>query len=245
MLKGEKRTVTSMPATSLVVGYDELAALKLLALDGALESEVKVSCADLADRLDASNQTASRRLQRLDDAGLVTREIVSNGQWVAITDDGEWELKREYEDYRRIFENLSGVDLSGTVTGGMGEGRHYISLPGYMEQFVDRLGYEPFPGTLNVELTAESVRARSAMDALDPVPIDGWEDGDRTYGPAVCYPAAVETTEGDSYEQAHVIAPERTHHDEDQLELIAPIKLRDELGLGDDDHVTVHVEEAP
>ncbi|GAA0223243.1 DUF120 domain-containing protein [Halobacterium noricense] len=234
-----------MPATSLVVGYDELAALKLLALDGALESEVKVSCADLANRLDASNQTASRRLQRLDDAGLVTREIVSNGQWIAITDDGAWELKREYEDYRRIFENLSGVDLSGTVTGGMGEGRHYISLPGYMAQFTERLGYEPFPGTLNIELTAESVRARSAMEALEPIPIDGWEDGDRTYGPAVCYPATVETADGDSYEQAHVIAPERTHHDEDQVELIAPAKLRDELGLDDDDHVTVHVEEAP
>ncbi|WP_049969250.1 DUF120 domain-containing protein [Haladaptatus cibarius] len=234
-----------MPATSLVVGYDELAALKLLALDGALESEVKVSCADLADRLDASNQTASRRLQRLDDAGLITREIVSNGQWIAITDDGAWELKREYEDYRRIFENLSGVDLSGTVTGGMGEGRHYISLSGYMAQFTERLGYEPFPGTLNIELTTESVRARSAMEALDPVPIDGWEDGDRTYGPAVCYPATVETADGDSYEQAHVIAPERTHHDEDQVELIAPAKLREELGLDDDDHVTVHVEEAP
>jgi len=234
-----------MPAQSLVVGYDELAALKLLALDGALDSEVKVSCADLADRLDASNQTASRRLQRLDDAGLLTREIVSNGQWVSITDDGEWELKREYEDYRRIFEDVAGVDLTGTVTSGMGEGRHYISLSGYMEQFEDRLGYEPFPGTLNVDLTEESVRARSAMEALDPVPIDGWEDGDRTYGPAVCYPAAIQTTDDETYEQAHVIAPERTHHDEDQLELIAPAKLRDEMDLDDGDHLTVHVEGAP
>jgi len=227
------------------VGRDELATLKLLALDGALDSEVKVSCADLADRLDASNQTASRRLQRLDDAGLLTREIVSNGQWVSITDDGEWELKREYEDYRRIFEDVAGVDLTGTVTSGMGEGRHYISLSGYMEQFEDRLGYEPFPGTLNVDLTEESVRARSAMEALDPVPIDGWEDGDRTYGPAVCYPAAIQTTDDETYEQAHVIAPERTHHDEDQLELIAPAKLRDEMDLDDGDHLTVHVEGAP
>ena len=234
-----------MPAQSLVVGYDELAALKLLALDGALDSEVKVSCADLADRLDASNQTASRRLQRLDEAGLVTREMVSNGQWVAITDDGEWELKREYEDYRRIFENVAGVDLTGTVTSGMGEGRHYISLSGYHEQFVDRLEYEPFPGTLNVELTDESIRARSAMESLDPVPIDGWEDGDRTYGPAVCYPASVETADGETYDEAHVIAPERTHHDEDQLELIAPEKLREAMDLADGDHLTVHVEEAP
>ena len=227
------------------VGYDELAALKLLALDGGLDGDVKVSCSALAERLDASNQTASRRLQRLDDAGLVEREMVSDGQWISITDDGEWSLKREYEDYRRIFETPAGVELSGTVTSGMGEGRHYISLPGYMEQFEERLGYEPFLGTLNVELTAESVRARSAMEALDPVPIDGWEDEDRTYGPAVCYPATIETADGELYQQAHTIAPERTHHDEDQLEIIAPEKLRETLALEDGDRVTVHVEEEP
>jgi len=227
------------------VGYDELAALKLLALDGGLEGEVKVSCSALAERLDASNQTASRRLQGLDEAGLVEREMVSDGQWVAVTEDGEWALKREYEDYRRIFEGPAGVDLTGTVTSGMGEGRHYISLSGYMAQFEDRLGYEPFLGTLNVELTDESVRARSAMETLEPVPIDGWEDDERTYGPAVCYPAVVETQDGETYRESHTIAPERTHHEEDQLEIIAPDKLREELDLDDGDRVTVHIEEEP
>lgn len=226
------------------VGHDELAVLKLLALDGALSEDVKASCSDLASRLAASNQTASRRLQGLDDAGLLAREIVSDGQWISITDAGERALKREYEDYRRIFDSPTDVELTGHVTSGMGEGRHYIALPGYMEQFVDRLGYTPFEGTLNVTLTADSVRSRSAMDALDPIPIDGWEDDDRTYGPAFCYPATVETTSGDSYTPVHVIAPERSHHDEDQLELIAPDKLREELGLVDGDEVTVRVEVA-
>jgi riboflavin kinase len=110
-----------------------------------------------------------------------------------------------------------------------------------MRQFDDRLGYEPFPGTLNVDLADDSVRRRSAVESLDPVPIDGWEDDERTYGPAVCYPATVETADGRTYEGAHTIAPERTHHDDDQLEIIAPDKLRDELGLGDGDHVTVYV----
>jgi riboflavin kinase len=114
-----------------------------------------------------------------------------------------------------------------------------------MEQFEERLGYEPFLGTLNIELTSESVRARSAMEALDPVPIDGWEDDERTYGPAVCYPAVIETSDGETYEQAHTIAPDRTHHEEDQLEIIAPDKLRETLGLEDGDHVTVHIEEEP
>ena len=223
------------------VGPDELGALKALGLEGARTREVKVSCADLAARLDASTQTASRRLQALDDADYVEREHVSDGQWVSITDAGERALKSEYEDYRRIFEERAALDLRGTVTSGMGEGRHYISLSGYMEQFSERLGYEPFPGTLNVDLTERAQRERSALDAIDAVRIDGWEGDDRTYGPATCYPTTVETAAGDTYEGAHVIVPVRTHHDEDQIEIIAPDKLRTALSLADDDEVTAHV----
>jgi riboflavin kinase len=225
------------------VGYDELATLKLVALDGALEGRVTVTCATLADRLDASNQTASRRLQRLEDADFLEREMVGDGQRVAVTEAGERALQREYADYRRLFEGDADVELAGVVTSGMGEGRHYISLSGYMEQFRERLGYEPFAGTLNVDLGDDSVRARARMDALDPVGIDGWEDDERTYGPAFCWPATIETADGRRYERAHVIAPERTHHGEDQLEIIAPDKLREELGLEDGDHVTIHVSE--
>ncbi|MFB6142974.1 MAG: DUF120 domain-containing protein [Halorientalis sp.] len=229
-------------ATGQAVGHDELATLKVLALTGALEGQQKVSCSALAGDLSVSDQTASRRLQRLEDAGYLERDIVSDGQWVKVTAAGESALRREYADYRRIFERDASIDLTGFVTSGMGEGRHYISLPGYMEQFVEKLGYEPFPGTLNVDLTDESVRARAGVAALEPVTIEGWEDDERTYGPAYCYPASVET-DGAGYEPAHVISPERTHHGEDQLEVIAPERLRDELGLADGDELTIHVTE--
>ncbi|SDR11777.1 CTP-dependent riboflavin kinase [Natronobacterium texcoconense] len=241
LLRADGESEDMSLSTESAVGPDELAVLKLLALEGGLEGDVKISCSHLADRLDASNQTASRRLQRLEGAELLERDTVSDGQWVAITDDGERALHAEYEDYRRIFKTDSEVELEGTVTSGMGEGRHYISLPGYKRQFEDRLGYEPFPGTLNLDLREDSVRRRSAIGSLEPVPIDGWEDDERTYGPAVCYPATIETSDGETYENAHTIAPERTHHDDDQLEIIAPEKLREELGLEDGDFVTVAV----
>jgi riboflavin kinase len=224
------------------VGHDELATLKQLALDGALSGDEKISCAGLAEPLDASTQTASRRLQRLDEADYLDREIVSDGQWVTITAAGESALQQEYADYCRIFEQDLGVELHGLVTSGMGEGRHYISLPGYMEQFVHRLDYEPFPGTLNVDLTEESIRRRARLNAIEPIVIEGWEDDERTYGPAYCYTASI-THEGKIYEPAHVITPERTHHGEDQLEVIAPDKLRDELDLADDSEVMVRVTE--
>jgi riboflavin kinase len=228
---------------SLAAGADELATLRRVALDGGLAGETKLSCAGLADALSVSNQTASRRLQALESAGYVERDTVADGQWVRITEAGERALREEYEAYRRLFESPAEIELRGSVTGGMGEGRHYISLPGYQEQFAERLGYEPFAGTLNLDLDGESVRARAGLSAFSPIPIDGWEDDERTYGPAVCYPATVETPDGDRYEAAHVIAPERTHHDDDQLEVIAPEKLRDALGLDDGSVLLVTVED--
>ena len=225
------------------LGHDELLALKIVALDGALDGSVKVSCASLADRLAASNQTASRRLQQLESGGLLDREIVADGQWVSITEAGEGALRSEYADYRQLFEESAGLSLSGTITTGMGEGRHYISLPGYERQFESELGYTPFPGTLNVELDESSIRSRPALSAQASVPIDSWEDGDRTFGAATCYPARLESG-GGTYEPTHVIVPDRTHHDEESLELIAPEKLRDALDLEDDDTVSIHVAEA-
>ena len=229
-----------MAETQQALGSDEVTTLKELALLGALDGEEKLSCSLLADRLEASNQTASRRLQELDEGGYVTREIVGDGQWIEVTAAGEQRLQAEYASYQQIFEGAQAVDLRGSVTSGMGEGRHYISLSGYMEQFREKLGYEPFAGTLNVDLTTESIRSRARLDAFDPVTIEGWESDERTYGPAYCYPATL--IGGDTeYEQAHVISPERTHHGDDNLEIIAPDELRTELDLEDGTEVTVSV----
>jgi riboflavin kinase len=230
-------------ATGQSLDADALATLKHLALVGALEGEAKLSCADLASRLDTSTQTASRRLQRLEGADGIERDIVSDGQWVSITEGGERRLRTEYDAYRRIFEGDDAVELVGTLTSGMGEGRHYITLPGYMQQFRDRLGYEPYAGTLNLDLPVESVRDRARLSGMEPIVIEGWEDDERTYGPAYCYPATVGTDGREPYEPAHVIAPERTHHDEDQLEVIAPDRLRDAIDIDDGDEVIVRVTE--
>ncbi len=223
------------------LGADGVLTLKHLALLGALDGQEKLSCSGLGERLDASTQTASRRLQRLEEDGYVERDVVGDGQWVEVTERGAQRLQAEYADYRQVFERDTGVTLSGTVTSGMGEGRHYITLEGYMRQFVEKLGYEPFAGTLNIDLTPDSVRKRARLSSFEPVTIEGWESEDRSYGPAYCYPATLEAAAGTCTE-AHVITPERTHHGDDHLEVIAPVRLRDDLDLADGDEVTVDVE---
>jgi riboflavin kinase len=229
-----------MAETQQALGSDEITTLKELALAGALDGEEKLSCSALAGRLDVSNQTASRRLQQLETGDYITREIVGDGQWIEITAAGEQRLQAEYASYQQIFEGEQTVDLRGAVTSGMGEGRHYITLSGYMEQFREELGYEPFAGTLNVDLTGDSIRSRARLDAFDPITIEGWESEERTYGPAYCYPATI-SVGGVEYEQAHVISPARTHHGDDHLEIIAPDELRETLGLEDGTEVMVSV----
>ncbi len=231
-------------AGTLAVGYDELAVLKLLALDGGHRGKIKVSGTDLAAELDVSTQTASRRLQALEDATCITREMVGDGQFVELTETGIELLKGQYEDYRAIFEAKGTVELHGGITTGMGEGRHYVTLPGYKIQFEEKLGYDPYPGTLNVSLSATSKRERSILASLEGIDIAEWEDEERTYGGATCYPATIEAETGPSFEGAHVIVPDRTHHDSAELEIIAPERIRDELGLLDGDEVNVHVESA-
>lgn len=217
------------------VKYDALNALKLLGAEGGLHSRVKVSCSDLADRLDTSDQTVSRRLQSLEDAGAVEREIVADGQWIDVTEEGERALRTEYEDYRRIFEEESTFELRGEITSGMGEGSYYIGLDGYQRQFRDKLGYEPYEGTLNVELDDDSTRKRSALDNSEGLLIEEWENEERTFGAATCYPASIRGQE------AHVIYPHRTHYPDDMLEVIAPVKLFDELDLEQGEEVAVEV----
>ena len=214
---------------------DKLAALKLLGLEGGVKAGAKVSCNELASRMGTSDQTASRRLQALEEDGLVKREMLSDGQWVEVTDDGASVLRREYDDYRRIFEGDESLELVGEVVSGMGEGKYYISLDGYVEQFVERLGYEPFPGTLNLSLDDESTRRRAALENVEGTIIEEWENEDRTFGAVTCYDASIDGVD------AHVIRPHRSHYPDDTLEVIAPVKLREELEIDYGDELNVEV----
>ena len=222
------------------IEYDELATLKELATRGALTEEITVSCPELADRFEVSKQTMARRLRRLLDTDHIERELSKDGQLVVVTDRGRSALRAEFEAYRRLFDQPETVELRGTVVDGLGEGRHYIGLPGYWDQFREQLGYAPFPGTLNVALDGESAEKASMLEEFDTICIDPWEDGGQTYGGATCLPVQLESSSGDRYNDAHAILPNRTDH-ENQLELIAPDVLRDRLNLESDHRVSIHV----
>jgi len=121
---------------------EEIQCLKAIALLGGCRGPVRVSSQSLGSTLQTSPQTASRRLQSLERQRLVTRTIAADGQQVMVTSAGEEELRKEYQEYSRIFaDHNRGYVLTGVVVSGIGEGKYYMSLPPYKEQFKKHLGF--------------------------------------------------------------------------------------------------------
>jgi riboflavin kinase len=215
---------------------EDLQVLKAIALMEGRGDQVWISSQKLGEMLKTSPQTASRRLISLEKQRLITRSIQADGQYVTITKAGEEVLRHEYLDYCRIFEKKKGrYSLKGEVIGGLGEGRYYVSLSGYHHQFVEKLGFDPFPGTLNLRLDAPSIQIRNRLEALGWIGVEGFKADDRTFGDARCLPCSIE-----GY-QCAIIVPGRTHYPEDVIEVISPVELRKALHLKERDRVTVEV----
>jgi len=219
--------------------WRHLFTLLKLAEMGAHRRTAKVSTEYLAGKLGASQQTASRCLIELDNVGWIKRTITPEGCLIRITDAGVKELKRLYSNLRFLMEAAypPSLTLEGILFTGLGEGAYYISLERYRKQFIEKLGFDPYPGTLNLKLATDyDLKARSELEAYPSVEIEGFRNENRTFGPVKCYPAIVENKV-----KGALVTALRSHYDSSVIEVIAPVFLRRHLKLKDGHKVKVEV----
>jgi len=216
---------------------EALAVLKILAHDGADTTAVLLTSREVGDRIGVSQQAADRYLVALERKGLITRSLAQRRQRLQLTPLAMEVLRAEYHTYRRIFEGPARLSFSGKVASGLGEGRYYLSQPGYVVQFTERLGYSPYPGTLNVRLTGDALRKAPLVGHWSGIRIDGFQASGRTFGGATCFAARM------NGRSCHLIHPDRTHY-KDVVEFIAADCLREKLHLKDGDTVTIDLEES-
>lgn len=220
----------------IMVEAEDLQSLKTIALLGGCRGPIWLSSQSLGDELGISPQTASRRLIALERQQFIIRSMKPDGQYVAVTRAGEQELKREYADYVRIFNpKRKQYVLTGTVISGLGEGRYYMSIPHYKEQFGGRLGFEPFPGTLNIKLDPASIQVRKQLEHIGWIDVPGFTADERTFGGARVLPCRIRG------EECAIVVPSRTHYPEDIIEVIAGCELRKALNLNDNDMIEVEI----
>ena len=185
--------------------------------------------AEAAKRLCVTRQGLYKLLKQLRNEG-----YVAEGPLIKITQKGRDLLSSVLRDLLRYF-NIASIRLIGRVISGLGEGAFYISLEGYRRAIEEKLGFTPFPGTLNIKLDPQYLPYRRYLDGLPGIVIPGFTNGLRTYGGVKAFKAKINGVEG------AVVMPERTHHPTDVIEIIAPVKLRDALNLKDGDIVEVEI----
>ncbi len=208
-----------------------------LAEMGANRRVTKVSTEYLADKLGTSQQTASRNLIELERICWIKRNITHDGCLIKIESAGIIELQKLYSNLRILMENAypPSITLEGTVFTGVGEGAYYITKDYYRKQFQQKLGFDPYPGTLNLRLTSDyDIKTRTELEAYPAIEIEGFKNEDRTFGFVKCYPVMI-----DNKVKGALITALRTHYDVSVLEIIAPVCLRKHLGLKDGNKVKI------
>lgn len=210
-----------------------------LAEMGAHRRTAKISTDYLAEKLSVSQQTASRYLIELERKGWIKRTITPDGSLIRIYEEGMKELTQLHQNLQLWLETAfpPSITLEGTAFTGLGEGAYYTTKEIYKKQFIEKLGFEPYPGTLNLKLTTEyDFKAREELEAYPAVEIQGFKDEDRTFGAIKCYPATIANRI-----RGALISALRSHYDRSVMEIIAPVNLRRQLMLKDGQKVKVEV----
>jgi len=219
--------------------WRHLYTLLKLAEMGAHRRTAKISTEYLAEKLEISQQTASRYLIELEHKGWIQRTITPEGSLIKIDDKGTRELQKLYSNLRFLIEAAypPSITLEGTVFTGLDEGAYYISKEHYRKQFIKKLGFDPYPGTLNLKLTTDyDLKTHTELEAYPAIEIQGFKNEDRTFGLVKCYPATI----GNKVKGA-LISALRSHYDSSVVEIIAPVCLRKHLNLKDGYKVKVEI----
>ncbi len=124
--------------------------------------------------------------------------------------------------------------LSGTVVSGARQAAFFTQLDWVRSQCLDQLGFEPFPGTLNLQISEQDQPAAAELFRLPGLPL---APPDGSFCAGRIYPVCIGTVPG-----AIVLPEENVRiHEPGVLEILAPVSLREALHLEDGDRVCLVV----
>lgn len=123
--------------------------------------------------------------------------------------------------------------MKGFIISGRGEGRNFVLLSWFKEYVKENLGFEPFPGTLNLVISSEDSRRVSEIlkkyGGLKIPSKNGYLSGK-------LYRALIE-----SKIEGAIVRPEILGYPENMIEVIAPLCLREVLNLRDGDEIEIKI----
>ena len=124
--------------------------------------------------------------------------------------------------------------LVGKVVGGVKQAATFTQLAWVQEQCAEKLGFRPYPGTLNLEIAEislpeiEDLRLEDGVELVPPDP---------AFCAAKTLPLTIEGVDG-----AMIVPPDDVNvHEKNIIEILAPLRLKDALSIEDGSTVTVKI----
>ncbi len=125
--------------------------------------------------------------------------------------------------------------IEGTTCAGLGLASKFLRMKEYTEKIKKVVGFEPYPGTLNVKVDAEIIK----QIFKKAYKIERFEKNGKKFGGFAIIPCKIKVK--NEILKAAIIFPEKSEH-KDVLEIISPIFLREALKLKDGDNVLIELE---
>lgn len=218
--------------------YSNWFALYHLCQNIGSQKAIHISSVEFSKILNLSQQTASRRITNLEELGWIERKIKGKEQVIRITKKGADVILLMYKNLKQILQEIL---IVGEVTEGIGEGGYYVRIPEYLAQFQEKLGFKPYFGTLNLQLSDLNYELlEENQKNRNPIKIEGFKKEGRTYGSVDCHSCLISRLDNQDKKLSCVILKiRRTHHKKNIVEILAEPFLREVLQLKDGDRVRI------
>lgn len=130
--------------------------------------------------------------------------------------------------------------VKGVIFSDLGQASSFMALEWVQQALRESLGFAPFPATLNVHPeTGEDLQAWEALQReLEGIPLESSVGGfcsARLFRVEIRKPADARPTTT----KAVVLLPEVRDYPKNKIEIVAAVRLKDELGVEDGDQLTL------
>ena len=129
------------------------------------------------------------------------------------------------------------LSFEGKVSSGLQKAGQFMEKEVYKKQYLDKLGFIPYHGTLNIKLSNNiTLNLDNLHDKLKRI------HGNGSFGDVLFLEAYLSTIDEKITKKGVILFPVKTVYDTDTLEYVSSEKLRDTLNLKDGDKVIIKIE---
>lgn len=148
---------------------------------------------------------------------------------------GKKEKNREPSSQKKIRKSERTLEIPMKITGkiarGVGESAIFISIPWVSKRMGEKLGFQPFQGTLNIIVDSPEIQRSLKVHGGDLL---------RSEAAGFCDALIFRGKIAGIYD-CGVVLPLVPNYDECLLEVLSAVHLKDSLGLKDGDEVTLEL----